>query len=124
MNIERKTCHFFNRHFNNQCISRSGAVGLIQLMPDTAREMGLTVNSSIDERWDPRKNLEAGIAYISKYHKIVSKKLGREDWNLTIASYNAGPNRVIRDGGIPNIKETQNYVSKVNKYWNEYKKGV
>lgn len=106
--------------FNNQVISKSGAVGLMQLMPETAKEMGLQVNSKIDERWDPKKNIEAGIAYISKYHKIISDKLNKEDWNLTIAGYNCGPNRVIKNGSIPNIKETQNYVSKVNKYWKEF----
>lgn len=108
-------------NFNNQCISRSGAVGLIQLMPVTAREVGLRVDSEVDERWDPAKNIEAGIKYISKYHKIISKHFGKEDWDLTLAGYNAGPNRVIRDGGIPNIKETQNYVKKVNKYINNYR---
>lgn len=107
--------------FNHQVISRSGAVGLIQLMPETAKEMGLVVNDEIDERWNPEKNLEAGIKYISKYHKIISKHFGYENWDYTIAGYNAGPNRVMRNGGIPNIKETQSYVKKVNKYWNEYK---
>lgn len=107
--------------FNNQCISKSGAVGLTQLMPSTAREMGLRVDSTIDERWDPEKNIEAGIAYLAKYHKIISNHFQKEDWNLTIAGYNCGPNRVIREGKIPNIKETQNYVKKVNKYWNQFK---
>lgn len=107
--------------FNNQCISRSGAVGLMQLMPETAREMGLKVNDTIDERWDPQKNVEAGVAYISKYHKIISNKLGKDDWSLTLAGYNCGPNRVIREGGIPNITETKNYVKKVEQYWKEYK---
>lgn len=107
-------------NFNNQCISRSGAVGLIQLMPDTAREMGLKVNSSIDERWNPRKNLEAGIAYISKYKKIISNKLGSDDLRLLIAGYNCGPNRVIREGKVPNISETQNYVKKVLSYMTNY----
>lgn len=109
--------------FNNQCISKSGAVGLTQLMPGTAREMGLRVDSTIDERWHPEKNIEAGIAYLAKYHKIISNHFGKEDWNLTIAGYNCGPNRVIKDGKIPNITETQNYVKKVQKYWKEYKNG-
>lgn len=108
-------------NFNNQCISSAGAVGLMQLMPETAKEMGLIVNDKIDERWNPEKNIEAGIKYITKYHKIISKHFGKEDWNLTLAGYNAGPNRVIRQGGIPNIKETRDYVSKINRYWNEYK---
>lgn len=106
--------------FNNQCISRSGAVGLMQLMPDTAREMGLKVNSSVDERWDPRKNLEAGIAYISKYKKIISSKLGSDDLRFVIAGYNCGPNRVIREGKIPNISETKNYVKRVLSYMTNY----
>ena len=106
--------------FNNQCISRSGAVGLIQLMPETAKEMGLIVNNKVDERWDPEKNLEAGIKYIAKYHKIISNHFGKEDWDLTFAGYNCGPNRIIRTGGIPNIKETKDYVQKVNKFIKNY----
>ena len=107
--------------FNNQCISHKGAVGLMQLMPVTAQEMGLTINSTIDERWDPRKNIEAGIKYIAKYHKIISNYFGKEDWNLTLAAYNAGPNRIMQAGGIPNIEETKNYVKKINSAWNNYK---
>lgn len=107
--------------FNNQCISHSGAVGLMQLMPATAKEMGLIINSTIDERWDPEKNIEAGIKYLAKYHKIISNYFGKEDWDLTLAGYNAGPNRVMQSGGIPNIKETQDYVKKVNNAWRSYK---
>lgn len=108
-------------NFNNQCISRSGAVGLMQLMPVTAKEMGLRVDSQVDERWDPEKNIEAGIRYIAKYHKIISNHFGEENWDLTLAGYNAGPNRVIREGGIPNITETKNYVKKINGYINQYR---
>lgn len=106
--------------FNSKAVSKSGAVGLMQLMPVTAREMGLTVNSTIDERLDPKKNIEAGVAYLAKYHKIISNHFGKEDWNLSLAGYNCGPNRVIREGKIPNIAETQNYVKKINKYLNSY----
>lgn len=105
--------------FNNQCISHKGAVGLMQLMPVTAREMGLVVNETTDERWDPKKNIEAGIKYIAKYHKIISNHFGKEDWGLTLAGYNAGPNRIMREGKIPN--SVKSYVNKINKYWNEYK---
>lgn len=108
-------------NFNHQCISKTGAVGLMQLMPTAAKEMGLTINSKIDERWDPEKNIEAGIKYLTKYHKIISSHFGEENWDYTLAGYNAGPNLVINVGGIPNISQTKNYVNKINSYISQYK---
>lgn len=108
---------FAESNFNQNCVSSAGAVGLIQLMPETAKEMGLIVDNNIDERKDPRKNLTAGVRYIKKYDEIIAKELGYQDWKMTLAGYNCGPNRVIREQKIPNIKETQDYVKKIYETW-------
>ncbi len=78
-----------------------GARGLAQLMPGTAREMGVDPD-------DPFANLEGGARYLRQ-------QLDRFDGDLekALAAYNAGPGRVIRAGGIPRIRETQNYVVSV-----------
>ena len=106
--------------FNHQSISYKGAVGLMQLMPDTARDLGLKVNDTIDERWDPAKNIEAGIKYIAYCRDKVISYVGYADTDLTIASYNAGPhNKLIKEGTIP--ESVKYYVKKVNRYCSEYK---
>lgn len=79
-------------------LSSAGARGLAQLMPGTARDMGVDPD-------DPFANLEGGARYLRQ-------QLDRFDGDLekALAAYNAGPGRVIRAGGIPRIRETQNYV--------------
>jgi soluble lytic murein transglycosylase-like protein len=88
--------------FNPQAISRKGAMGLMQLMPDTARLMGVTRPFSVED------NVFGGVRYLSKL-------LRRFQGNLVyaIAAYNAGENAVERFGGIPPFAETQDYVRKV-----------
>lgn len=77
--------------------SHKGAYGLAQLMPATAR--GLGVNPA-----DPRQNLEGGARYLrQQYDRFRS-------WPLALAAYNAGPEAVARHGGIPPYRETRNYV--------------
>lgn len=82
-------------------VSPAGARGLAQLMPGTARDLGVDPD-------DPFANLEGGARYLRE-------QLDRFDGDLelALAAYNAGPGRVIRSGGIPNIRETQNYVASI-----------
>lgn len=82
-------------------VSPAGARGLAQLMPGTARELGVDPD-------DPFANLEGGARYLRQ-------QLDRFEGDLekALAAYNAGPGRVIRAGGIPRIRETQNYVAAI-----------
>ena len=79
-------------------VSPVGARGLTQLMPDTARELGVT------NAFDSEQNLRGGARYLA----IQIGRFG--DLRLALAAYNAGPNRVARLGRVPDISETQNYV--------------
>jgi len=90
--------------FRPHAVSRAGAAGLAQLMPATARGLGLRVDSSVDERFDPDLNVNAGARYLrAQIIRFGSLELG-------LAAYNAGPGNVIRYGGIPPFAETQFYV--------------
>ncbi len=84
-------------------VSRSGAKGLMQLMPATARSMG------VSDPLDPRQNILGGAAYLrAQYDRFRSLP-------LALAAYNAGPARVVKSGGIPEIPETKRYVATVLK---------
>jgi soluble lytic murein transglycosylase-like protein len=89
-------------NWNAGAISRTGAQGLMQLIPGTAQQMGVT------DAFDPEQNVDGGVRYLglmlTRYNGDVHKAL---------AAYNAGPGAVDRWGGIPRISETQNYVQKV-----------
>jgi soluble lytic murein transglycosylase-like protein/flagellar biosynthesis chaperone FliJ len=90
--------------FRPNAVSRAGAAGLSQLMPATARGLGLRVDSVVDERFDPERNLNAGARYLrAQIVRFGSVELG-------LAAYNAGPGNVVRYGGIPPFAETQFYV--------------
>lgn len=80
--------------------SHKGALGLAQLMPFTARSLGVDPH-------DPAQNLEGGARYL----KQQFAKFG--SWRLALAAYNAGPKAVEKYGGIPPYKETQHYVKKI-----------
>lgn len=112
-------------NFNPKAVSSVGAVGLMQLMPPTARDLGLQVpkyrnrkrpnsNPRVDERFNPRKNLEAGVRYFSQMLKRYN-----ENYVLAIAAYNAGPGNVKKD--VPLIDETERHVGKVLNHYYSYK---
>lgn len=88
--------------FHPFVVSRAGAEGLMQLMPDLADEMGVT------DSFDPRENIMGGSRYLKQLLDLHDG-----DISLTLASYNAGPGNVRRYGGVPPFKETRNYVKKI-----------
>jgi soluble lytic murein transglycosylase-like protein len=87
--------------WNQSALSPAGARGLAQLMPGTARAMGVNPD-------DPHANLEGGARYL----RLQLDAFGG-DLEKALAAYNAGPGRVERAGGIPAIRETQHYVSSI-----------
>jgi soluble lytic murein transglycosylase-like protein len=105
-------------HFDPDVTSRAGARGLTQLMPGTARLLGLRVDlrKGIDDRIVPAKALEAGARYLRAQLDRFRQKV-----RLSLAAYNAGPRAVIRFRGLPPYRETRNYVRKVVQYRNEYR---
>jgi soluble lytic murein transglycosylase-like protein len=86
--------------WNPRARSHAGAIGLAQLMPATARALGVNPR-------DPRQNLEGGARYLAKQYR----KFG--SWRLALAAYNAGPQAVSKYNGVPPYKETRNYVRKI-----------
>lgn len=92
-----------NFHFNSY--SNAGAIGLMQLMPETARAVGVNP-------YDVYENILGGVIYLDKQIKRFSS-WGEYGITYAVAAYNAGPGAVIKYGGVPNYSETQNYVVKV-----------
>jgi soluble lytic murein transglycosylase-like protein len=89
-------------NFNSNAVSRKGAMGLMQLMPKTAREL------KVKNPFDPQQNVDAGVRHL-KY--LLENYNG--DVNLTLAAYNAGEGAVRRSAGVPHYSETQDYVRKI-----------
>ena len=94
--------------FNTKCVSSAGAKGIMQIMPDECKELG------VKDPFDARQNIMAS----AKLLKAHLKKFNG-DYTLAAAAYNAGSGAVKKYGGVPPYSETQNYVKKINKYMKE-----
>jgi len=94
--------------YNPKAVSSKGAVGLMQLMPETAEQYGVT-NS-----YDPRENIEGGVKYLKD---LIRTYKGRTD--LVLAAYNAGKEAIKKHKGIPPYPETINFIRKVKKLYNK-----
>jgi len=100
-------------NFNSNAVSRKGAMGLMQLMPSTARSL------NVKNPFDPQQNVDAGVRHL----KQLLENYGG-DVNLTLAAYNAGSGAVARSSGIPRFPETQNYVRRItNLYYGGFDLG-
>jgi transglycosylase-like protein with SLT domain len=91
-------------NFNPRAVSAKFARGLMQLLPETANRYGVT------DVFDPAQNIDAGTQYLKE---LLARY--NEDIPLTLAAYNAGPDRVGQYGGVPPFSETRNYVRRVTR---------
>ncbi len=89
-------------NYNPQAVSPKGALGLMQLMPDTVGSLG------ISDPFDPAENIRGGVSILQR---LLQKYGG--DYTKALAAYNAGERRVDESNGVPNIRETKDYVEKV-----------
>ncbi len=101
---------FAESGYNPNAVSEKGAIGLMQLMPGTARAMG------VKDSYNPEHNIFGGVRYIKK---LINEFEG--DLTLALAAYNAGGRNVRQYNGVPPFKATQYYIEKVLEYYEKYK---
>jgi len=94
-------------NFNPNAVSRKGAMGLMQLMPSTARSL------NVSNPFDPAQNVDAGVRHL---RKLLDSYGGNV--RLSLAAYNAGSGAVARSAGVPHFRETQNYVRRITNLYN------
>jgi soluble lytic murein transglycosylase-like protein len=99
--------------FDPKAVSNRGALGLMQLMPQTAESLGVA------DAFDPGKNIDAGARYLRQLLNHFSGNV-----ELALAAYNAGIQNVLDHNGIPPYKATRIYVEKVLTYYEHYKRMV
>ena len=97
--------------YNPKAVSKKGAKGLMQLMPETAEALG------VEDIFNPRQNIAGGVQY---FKRLVNRFNG--DVKLALAAYNAGSRYVRNYNGVPPFKATRYYIKKVFKYYQQYKK--
>jgi len=95
--------------YNDQAVSRAGAMGLMQLMPGTADMVG------VRDAFEPAQNVEGGTRYL----RMMLDRFGN-DLSLAIAAYNAGPGAVENYGGVPPYRETRDYLQRVLRFREEF----
>ena len=93
--------------FHPECLSHAGAMGLTQLMPCNLEDY------HVGNPWNVQDNIRGGIAHMADMISNFRGRSNYEQFSLGLAAYNAGLGRVKRAGGIPNIRETINYVKRV-----------
>ena len=99
--------------YNSKAVSKKGAKGLMQLMPKTAKSLG------VEDIFNPKQNISGGVRY---FKKLVNQFNG--DIKLALAAYNAGSSKVRRYQGIPPFKATKHYIKMVFKYYHLYKNNM
>jgi len=96
--------------YQPRIVSRKGAQGLMQLVPETAKLL------KVEDPFDPSENIRGGSAYLRRMLDLFNENL-----ELALAAYNSGPSTVKQYGGIPPYEETQNYVKRVKHYLDYYR---